>query len=368
MENAGMNGKMFGELEDKARLLSDYAREREENQDFEGVIQVRAHQFALFKILVNVHNRPVFLMVEAHAKLAESYLIMDYFEQAVDHAKCALRLNGNLFNSHPESKAYHIVLLTLLAKCLHSTEMTEDSISLLEKALKMSKKLVGEGHADQAPIMLELGKVYSKCKDFEKALDLLTSVWEIYETIHGKRHEIMLEIYFNLAEVYKLKKDSKNASDMLSRMFNLSIDLNYNGDFSTATGLKLVSLLRKQKRLQESLEILNKCEKLSENLHGNIHKTTAKVKRMKCIILTEEEKYEEALSECFEVLEIDKGLYGLNSSHHAKDLKIIGSIFSMLNRFSEALEYLNNSFDLYSKLRNKKAMRELKTKIESLKI
>lgn len=359
--------KLFGELEDKMRILNDWARGRLENGDHEGVIQIRAHQFALSRILVNVHNRPAFLLVEAHTKLSEAYLASDYIDQACDHIKSALRLNGNLFNVQAESKPHQVYLLTLLGKCYSSTGSLDEALALLEKALKMSQNLLGEGHADQAPIMIELGKVYLKFKEFDKALDILTSVWEIYEAVHGKNHEVMVEVYKNLAEVYKLKKDLKNSADMMSRMFGLMCNCAFALDETVKCGVKLVHLMRKDERLAEAMQVLVKCEGLLEGVHGNVNKRTAKVKRIKCVVLTQGGKYEEALAECFEVLEIDKGIFGIDSSYYAKDLKIIGSIMAMLGRNQDGIKYLASSLEVYVKLKNKKVVREIKTKIESLK-
>ena len=111
-----ISDRICGELEEKNRLLSEYVRDREDAGDKEGVIQVRIHQLALCKVLVNVHNRTPFILVQGHTNLGESYLANKYYEQSLDHLTAALKLNGSLFNQIEETKTFHTHILTLLGK------------------------------------------------------------------------------------------------------------------------------------------------------------------------------------------------------------------------------------------------------------
>ncbi|OMJ80011.1 hypothetical protein SteCoe_19834 [Stentor coeruleus] len=359
--------RICGELEDKNRVLSEYVKDREEIGDKEGVIQVRIHQLALCKVLVNVHNRSPFILVQAHTNLGESYLNKEYYEQALDHLTSALKLNGNLFNSVQEAKPFHTHILTLLGKCYMEAGGVEDAQGLLDKALKMNKALLGDDNLSHAPILTALSKVYSKQKDFTKALDCMTSVWELYEAHFGMKHEAMIEVYAEMAEIYHLQNDVANSVDVVKRKLNLMMELDIQTDAVAETAEKLGSWLQENQNYPEALDALRNAEKVYEYNHGQINKKTAKVKRHICMLLLKAGEYEEALQECLELEEIDRSLHGKATQQYAKNLKVIGTILMILNRYSQAYDYFSKAYDIYSKLKNKKAMKEIKEKLETIK-
>ena len=364
--NLQASNKLFGELEDKNRIIGDYARERMETGNMEGAIQARMHQLAIVKILVNIHNHSPFLMVQAHTELGESYFHADYHEQAIEHITSALKINGNLFNSHPDSKQYHITLLTALGRCYLVVGSIEEALKLIQKALKMSKSLVGDAHVTQAPILLELAHVHSKQKEYNKALDYAISVWEIYESNYGLKSEIMIDLYANMANLYYQNHDLQNAIDTIRRKLKLMDDLNLENEKKVHAGDKLANWLKESGRYSEALQAIEMTEKMLEKLHGNVHKRTAKIKRMKCMLMIRSEEYEKALSVSHELKEIDKALFGTHSLHYAKDLKVTGTILMILKKNNEAREYFNNAFQAYKRIGNKKAMKEIKSKLDEL--
>ncbi|OMJ68174.1 hypothetical protein SteCoe_34450 [Stentor coeruleus] len=359
--------RICGELEDKNRVLSEYVKDREEIGDKEGVIQVRIHQLALCKVLVNVHNRSPFILVQAHTNLGESYLSKEYYEQALDHLTSALKLNGNLFNSVQEAKPFHTHILTLLGKCYMEAGNIEDASNLLEKALKMNKSLLGDDNLSHAPILTALSKVQTKQKAYAKALDSMTSVWELYEGHYGMKHEAMIEVYAEMAEIYHQQNDVNNSIDILRRKLNLMMELDWHSDIVAESAEKLGAWLQESQNFPEALDALRNAEKVYEYNHGQINKKTAKVKRHICMLLLKAGEYEEALQECLELEEIDRSLHGKSTQQYAKNLKVIGTIFMILNRYSQAYDYFNKAYDIYSKIKNKKAMKEIKEKLETIK-
>mmetsp|Transcript_10397 Transcript_10397/g.10380 ORF Transcript_10397/g.10380 Transcript_10397/m.10380 type:complete len:145 (+) Transcript_10397:818-1252(+) len=98
-----------------------------------------------------------------------------------------------------------------------------------------------------------------------------------------------------------------------------------------------------------------------------IDKSTAKVKRSICMLLLKASEYEEALEECLELEEIDRSLFGEKSQQYGKNLKVIGTIYMILNRYSEAHDYFSNSLEIFSKLKNsKKTVKEIKEKLQQI--
>lgn len=335
--------------------------------DKEGVIQVRIHQLALCKVLVNVHNRHTFILVQAHANLGESYLNCSYYEQALEHLTTSLKLNGSLFSTFEETKQYHTHILTLLGRCYLEAGSVDDALGLLDKASKMNHALLGENHISNAPIFSALAKVYAKKKEYGKAIDNLTSVWELYESSFGMKHESISQVYCEMAQVYAKQKDMNNAIDLQKRALNLLSELDIHNETAAQAAMTLAKWLQNEEKYTEALEALRNAEHIYEDLNGQVDKKTAKVKRNICMILLKAGEYQEALDECLELEDLDRSLYGENSTQYAKNLKVIGTILMILNRYSQAYDYYSKALVLFRSLKNsKQAIKEIKQKLATI--
>ena len=71
--------------------------------------------------------------------------------------------------------------MTLLGKCYMEAGNYKDSLSLLEKSLKMNVEILGGNHMSNAAIFTVVSNVYAKQKDYEKALKQLQNVEAIYQ-------------------------------------------------------------------------------------------------------------------------------------------------------------------------------------------
>jgi len=111
------------------------------------------------------------MLVTSHAKLGEAYLASSYFEQALDHLTTALKLNGSLFAQFDKTKQYHSTILTLLGNCYLEAGNFKDALSLLEKSLKMNRQIMGEKHESNAKILMVMGQVLFRQKEYEKSLE-----------------------------------------------------------------------------------------------------------------------------------------------------------------------------------------------------
>ena len=369
MEEYPMNipDRICAELEEKNRVLNEYVRDREDMGDKEGVIQVRIHQLALCKVLVNVHNRNPFMLVQAHTNLGESYLSSKYYEQALEHLTSALKLNGSLFNSIEDTKPFHTHILTLLGKCYLEAGGTEDAFGLLEKALKMNKSLLGEDHLSNSSIYHAMAQAYSKKKDHSRALDCLTTMWELHEATFGMKHESIPPIYEEMGKVYYKQKDIPNAIDLYKRAVNLMMDMDMNTDKAAEIAVTLSQWLQESANYPEALDALRSAEQVYEYNHGLIDKRTAKVKRSICMLLLKAGEYNEALEECLELEEIDRSLHGENSQQYAKNLKVIGTVLMILKRYKDAYAYFNKALGIFKRFKGtQKTIKEIKQKLNSI--
>ena len=93
MDYEQMDMRICGDLIDKNKKLDEFFM----SQNLDGQIKVRIEQLAVCKILVNIHRKELFILVQAYTQLGEAYLNNKYYEQALDHLTTALKLNGSLF-------------------------------------------------------------------------------------------------------------------------------------------------------------------------------------------------------------------------------------------------------------------------------
>jgi len=361
-----VSNKICKELEEKFEELGKYLREKQEANNLLGVVQIHRRQLAISKILVQVHGKSPYFLVKAHGNLSESYASAEYYEAAVDHLTSALKLNMNLFESIKESQAYHIHLLTLLGKCNICTGKVNEALDILQKALKSNENMNGSKDFSNAPILTVLAKGYCKQKEYSKAIDYLTEVWEVYEAKFGMKHEIMIEVYTDMAEIYKLQNDTRNAVEMIKRKLYLMNELGVNFNSLAETFEKCGIWLQELFMYPQAIDAFREAEKIYIQVSGMINKKTSKLKRKICTVLVKTEEYEEAIKECKELEEIDRSLYGEYSNQYAKDLKVVGTIFLIISKNTEALKYFGRALEVYSRLRNKKMVKEVKEKIEGL--
>ena len=158
MDYEQMDLRICGDLIEKNKKLDEFFM----SQNLDGQIKVRIEQLAVCKILVNIHRKELFILVQAYTQLGEAYLNNKYYEQALDHLTTALKLNGSLFQKHEQTKRYHSQILTLLGKCYMEAGNYKDALSLLEKSLKMNVEVLGGDHMSNAAIFIVVSNVYTK--------------------------------------------------------------------------------------------------------------------------------------------------------------------------------------------------------------
>ena len=85
------------------------------------------------------------------------------------------------------------------------------------------------------------------------------------------------------------------------------------------------------------------------------------------MLLLKAGEYEDALEECKELEQVDRALYGDRSIQYAKNLKVIGTIFMILNKYHRAKESYERALAIFSRHRNAaKSIREIRQKLKSI--
>jgi tetratricopeptide (TPR) repeat protein len=104
----------------------------------------------------------------------------------------------------------------------------KDSLSLLEKSLKMNVEVLGGDHMSNAAIFTVVSNVYTKQKEFEKAIMQLKNVEAIYQQ-HSQDPQLQQEqlgnTYLEMARVFNKAKDLDQAIEYQSKAMETFSDL-----------------------------------------------------------------------------------------------------------------------------------------------
>jgi tetratricopeptide (TPR) repeat protein len=90
------------------------------------------------------------------------------------------------------------------------------------------------------------------------------------------------------------------------------------------------------------------------------------VKRNIALLYLKKENYTDALEELKEVEELEKSLYGDNSSQLAKTYKVIGTLYIINNNPPEARDYLMRAHAIFESKGQLKLLKEVKNKLKML--
>lgn len=80
------------------------------------------HIQAIAKVMVFVHGKSEFRLVNSHYYIGEAYRMNGCYEQAIDHFTIALKKNTKL-SEIKETKIYHSFILTALSECYFEIQM-----------------------------------------------------------------------------------------------------------------------------------------------------------------------------------------------------------------------------------------------------
>lgn len=84
-------------------------------------------------------------------------------------------------------------------------------------------------------------------------------------------------------------------------------------------------------------------ETIYRNIYGEIHAKTCKVKRNIALLCLKADNNSEALNELTQVEELERTLFGENSTQLGKTYKVIGTIHLLNQNMIDAKDYLINA-------------------------
>lgn len=242
-----------------------------------------------------------------------------------------------------------------------------DALGLLEKSLKMNKTVLGDEDISNATIYSTLSKVYLKKKDYDKALAQLSKVWELSEAKFGKDSLEIAQIYLDLAKVYYKKKDFEEAINHQLRAIENYKQNDNDPELLAKWMITASEWYSKNENLEDAIKWLRETEEVYVYLHGKVDKKTCKIKRDIALLLLKANQYDEALEEVIQVEEQERQLYGETSLQLGRTYKLIGTLYILRRKQSEAKIYLQKAQTIFELKGATKLLKEVKTKLHMLK-
>ena len=242
-----------------------------------------------------------------------------------------------------------------------------DALGLLEKSLKMNKTVLGDEDISNASIYSTLSKVYLKKKEYDKALAQLSKVWELSEAKFGKDSLEIAQVYLDLAKVYYKKKEFEEAINHQLRAIENYKQNDHDPDLLAKCMITASEWYSKNDSLEEAIRWLRETEEIYVYLHGKVDKKTCKIKRDIALLLLKNNQYDEALDEVIQVEEQERTLYGETSLQLGRTYKLIGTLYILRRKQSEAKVYLQKAQTIFELKGATKLLKEVKTKLHMLK-
>ena len=238
----------------------------------------------------------------------------------------------------------------------------------MNKAYEIQLSVFGDDNINSATTLTLIANCYTKIKEYDKALEYIGKVYAISDLNFDYKSESTAFACIETAKINFLKDEIKEAIKYQSQAITILMDINFEKpEYVAEQYMALSNYQEKAQNYDEMIDSLNRVQNIYQELYGPIDKKVIKVKRQISVVLLKQEKHEQALEELLETEGVEIKYYGENSLQAARTQKIIGTIFIMLQRHSEAQKYLMKAMKVFEDNGVKKAVNEIKEKINVIK-
>ena len=337
------------ELEEKNRLLDEYANE----QPVEKVVQARIQQLAITKVLVKIHGRHKSLLVKAHCDLGESYLLKELFEQALYHFTVAKEINSGLFMEYEDAKQFHPFILMMIGKCCIEQQKFTEALEFLEKALQMNEQHVGKDHVSNVNIITDLAFGYTKKSSYAKALQLYSRAIAIVEKSLGPQSETLASLCLDVAKTQEALSNYQEAIKSQRRALEILKGMESADAIVLANiCITLSEWCAKVKDFDNAIEAIRSSLQVYEDAYGQNDPKTCKVREKMADTLHAAGKIENAIEELKRVELAKRAIFGEMSLKVGVLYKKLVSWLKEVKKETEAKEYTDKASKILGARRN----------------
>jgi len=223
----------------------------------------------------------------------------------------------------------------------------DQAMELLDNALKIGVKRLGEQHPEVATSYNNIGVFYWSKSDYERALELYQKALNIRLITLGEQHPDVAKNYNNIGLVYSSKADYGQALEFYQKALNIKLTTLGEQHPSVATSYDNIGVVYENKGdYDRALEFHQKALNIRLITLSEQHPEVAKSYTRIGIIYYEKDDYDRALEFHQKALNIKLATLGEQHPEVAKSYTNIGNVYTDKGDYDRALEFYQNSLNI----------------------
>ena len=224
----------------------------------------------------------------------------------------------------------------------------DKALEYYNKALKISKAVLGENHRDTAMSYGNIGVVYDNLGDYDKALEFKNKALEIQKDVLGENHPDTAMSYGNIGNVYHNLGDYDKALEYYFKALEIKKDVLGEKHPDTAISYNNIGVVYKNLGdYDKALEFHNKALEIRKEVLGEMHADTADSYDNIGVVYRNLGDNDKALEYHNKALDIRKVVLGENHPDTANSYNNIGVVYANLGDYDKALKYFNKAFEIF---------------------
>ena len=168
--------------------------------------------------------------------------------------------------------------------------------------------------------------------------------------------------YLEMAKVFNKAKDLEQSIEYQSKAMETFANMEKyaDTDYLAQIIMTLSEFQDKANLTEDALSSLRMVEKIYKSNYSDVHAKTCKVKRNISLLCLKSDQNEAALQELRQVEDLERTLYGEQSTQLGKTYKVIGTIHLLNKNYNEAKDYLLKAQLIFEQKGLLKLLKEVK--------
>lgn len=283
--------------------------------------------------------------------LSELYKIYSRFNEARNLLQIALNIRKKILGENHQDIAR---VLNNLAELYGIQEIFSEAIPLLEQAIEITKKALGEDHIDLANSLTNLAILNLYSGKYRDAELLYKKALNIRENSLGKEHIDVGSALSNLATLYLTEGNYSLAETYFFRALdNFKKNLGEEHPLTADAYYNISNLYLNQGNYFQAEPLCIKVIEIYEKVLGKKNNDYADAENNLAILYYQQKRYQESLPLFENALKIKKQILGNEHPKIARLLKELSNNYRDIGKFNQAEQLYKKSLLIYEKIYGK---------------
>jgi tetratricopeptide (TPR) repeat protein len=231
----------------------------------------------------------------------------------------------------------------------------ENSLNILDTALIIALKYLGNCNKQTANIYDGLGNVYKYKSEYDKALEYYNKSLEIRLEILGEKHIDVASSYYTIGAIYYDKSEYNKALEYHNKSLEIRLEILGEKHTDVASSYHCIGVVYNDiSEYDKALEYHNKSLEIRLELLGEKHTDVAVAYINIGNVYQNKSEYDKALEYHQKSLEITLELFGEKHTEFAIACNNIGVVCKNKAEYEKALEYFQKSLKIFIDLLGEK--------------